>query len=290
MSRRSRKKSNLPKLLGLSTFLAIATGGLGFAMLQSAGLPTPDAYGCYAGVEQANTLVFIDSSEPRWNEGQARSLRNRLDEIYGALSFNEKLSVYTTEGDVVASGSLKPRFHVCGSARTANDLEAIGGAAASEGYLAKQRERLYEKRLAPQLDQLLTLTPPEERRQTSQSPVLETIQSLSRLPEVKPGSRLIVISDLIQNSDSFQFCRTQNDMPPFSILKNRSVYLKRLKPRSLEGVEVEILYLQRHGLGQGELAHCYGEEEIRKFFEDYFSDNGVTELNFVRIRDGYTGL
>lgn len=287
--RRSRRKNNLLKLVSLFTFLVVSVGGLAFVMFDIAGRPTPDSYGCYSGIEQANTIVFVDPSAPRWNEVQARSLRNRLDEIYRSLSLNEKLSVYTTEGDVVASGSLKPRFHICGQAQSAADLEAIGAASASDEYLAKQRERLYEKQLAPQLDQLLSLTPPEERQQNYQSPILETIQSLSRLREMKPGSRLIIVSDLIQNSDSVQFCRTQNDMPPFDVFKKRSAYQRRLKPQSLEGVEVEILYLQRRGLGRGELAHCYSEEEMRTFYEDYFADNGVTGINFVRIRDGYTG-
>lgn len=282
--RRRNQHNNMSKLLALSGALALCIGGLIFAALQAYDTRTPDKMGCFADLSQPQTVVFVDASEPRWNEEQRRSLRRYFDEQYNGLTFNERLSVYTTEGDVI-SDIMPPRFHICGQAKTAPELEAIGAQGGTAGYLQKQRQHLYEKVLAPQLDRLLSLTPDDARRQSSQSPILEQVKSLSR--KLKPGSRLMIISDLIQNSDSVQFCRVHNDMPPFADFKKRQVYLSRLKPQSLEGVEVEILMLQRPGYGQTGLGFCRDEEELRDFWRGYFMDNGVSDPRFIRIRHGY---
>ena len=282
---RRRSKHNMPKLLALAGALALCIGGLIFAALQAYGARTPDKMGCFSDLSQLQTILFVDASEPRWNEEQRRSLRHYFDELYNSLAFNERLSFYTTEGDVI-SDIMPPRFHICGQARTAAELEAVNAQGGTAGYLQKQHERLYKHVFAPQLDGLLSLKPDEARRQSSQSPVLEQVKSLSR--KLKLGSRLILASDLIQNSDSAQFCRVQNDMPPFADFKKRRVYLSRLKPEPLEGVAVEVLMLQRAGYGQTGLGFCRDEEELRDFWRDYFLDNGAASVRFIRIRHGYT--
>lgn len=282
MSRRSRRK-NLPKILGLSAALAVCVGGAGVAAWQTMGVRTPDRFGCFNGVPQKHTVVMVDASTPRWNDEQGRSLRQYLDQLFVNLDFNERLSVYTTEADALASVAA-PRFHVCGQATSPDELEAAGAQSGSEGYLQKQRERLYQKVLAPQLDALLAQNPSAERRQSSQSPVLEMIADLSRTA-IPAGGRLVVISDMIQNSDSLQFCTTKNDMPRYAALKKRSIY-QRIKPNSLDGVQVDVLMLQRVGYG----TYCASEEEIKNFYRDYFVDAGVANPNFIRIRHGIVGL
>lgn len=284
MKYKARRHSaiNLKSLL-TGTFLAILMAGLGYATFKSLGQITPDAHGCYESINQASTFVLVDASEPRFNEEQARSLRTYFDKLYAALAFNERLSFVTSEADQIASIAA-PRFHVCGQAKTPEQLEAVGAASAQAGYLKKQRERLYGKIVGPELDALLSVTPDENRRQLYQSPIMEMIADISRLPDLKPGSRIIIVSDLIQNSDSVQFCRVRNDMPPFHVFKERPVYA-RLKPKSLQGIEVEILMIQRWGYGQADLEYCAHEDELMAFWRDYLTDNGA-QVNVIRIRNG----
>jgi len=58
-----------------------------------------------------------------------------------------------------------------------------------------------------------------------------------------------------------------------------------LKPKSLQGVEVEILLIQRMGYSQQGYDFCSGEKELMKFWQAYFADNGA-DVHFIRIRHG----
>lgn len=284
--RRRRKNQDLPKIVILSAVLVLCTGALGYTVFTTAGQPIADRYGCFDDLEQRHTVVLFDASEPRLNTEQHRSVRHYLDELYVNLGFNERLSFITTEGDQISSMP-KARFHVCGAARNTEELENAGAQGASTGYLKKQKQRLYDTVYAPQIDAMLSPTPDETRKQVSQSPMLEMIKNISMMRDFAPGSRLIVLSDLLQNSDTAQFCIKRGDMPSFGVLRTRE-YWQRLTPRSLEGIEVTVLLLQRYGYGQGVFRYCKNEEELTTFWRDYFIGNGATNPVFIRIRDGHT--
>jgi hypothetical protein len=285
--RRRKQNKDLPKIVMLIALLVTCVGGFGYMGVSTMGQPTPDQYGCFDEFEQRHTFVLFDASEPRLNVQQHRSVRHYMDELYANLGFNQRLSFITTEGDQISSMP-KARFHVCGAANSPEDLDNIGAQSASAGYLKKQKQRLYESVYAPQIEAMLSPTPDETRRQVSQSPVLEMIKNISNMRDFAPGSRLIVLSDLLQNSDSAQFCVKQNHMPPFRIFREREAYQQRLAPRSFEGVEVEVLLLQRYGYGQSFLKYCKSEEELTTFWRDYFTGNGAVNPAFIRIRDGHT--
>lgn len=277
-----RKAFNLKTIINM-ILLVFCTSGLGYMALKSFGQHTPDAFGCFNVIKQPSTFVLFDASEPRFNEEQARSLRSYFDTLYDNLAFNERLSIFTSESDQIASIA-KPRLFVCGQATSPEQLQEIGAVTGQAGFLKKQKQRLYDKIVRPEFDAMLAKTPDENRRQLYQSPIMEMISDISRLPTLVSGSRIIIVSDLIQNSDSVQFCRVQNDMPKFRIFKDRPVYT-RLKPNSLKGVTVEVLMIQRIGYGQGGLEYCKSEDELAAFWKDYLTDNGA-EVHFIRIRSG----
>ena len=280
--RRKKQQRPMGKIIGLSGALATCVIGLVVAILM---LPsnTPDQFGCFEAVDAPSTHVFVDASEPRWNEEQQRALWRYFNQLFDSLAFNEQLKVYTSEGDTVAS-IMQPRFHVCGSATSPEHLDAINAPSGNAGYLKKQKQRLYEQVFKPELDKLLALKPDSARKQQYQSPVLETIKALSR--QLQPGDRLSVVSDLIQHTESFSFCRVRNDMPPFVTFEKRSIYQRRLKPQPLDGISVDVLMLQRFGYGRDEYAHCR-EDELQQFYEDFFTANGADALQVIRIRAGY---
>ena len=284
LKRRTRKQ--LPKMIALSAAVMAAMGGFGYMAHDTALRPVADEHGCFDGVIGGNTVVFADVSPPRWNGEQGGSLRSRLNQLYDSLAFNEKFTLFTTEGDLIGD-VLKPRLHLCGQASSSEELESVGAAPAQAGYLKRQKQRLYARKLAPELDTLLSENPDESRQQNYQSPILEQFVALSRRPELRAGTKLVIISDMIQNSESAHFCTVKGDMPPFAIFRKRQVYLERLQPESLEGIEVEVLMLQRYGYGmKGALPYCRDEEEIKTFYRDYFHAAGVKKMRFVRIRQG----
>lgn len=282
--RRRSSGNNTFKLIGLSLVVALGISGFGYITWQSMGQQTADEFGCYADVYQKKMAVIVDASEPRWDAVQGRALHTYFRQLYDGLAFNERLSVYTTEGDKVAS-VVSPRFTVCGQAKSPEDLAAVNAPEAQAGYLKREKERLFEKVLEPELNKLLSLSPDESRRQLHESPVLEMILAVANSSKLEPGDRLVSIGDMIQNSESARFCTKQNDMPRFTAFKKRRIYQGRLKPRSLAGIEVEALMLLRGGYGP----FCSSEDEIRAFWQDYFEDNGATQVQFTRIRGGFSG-
>ena len=282
MRRRSRQ-NNLPKVIALSSAIALGTAGLGYITLQSMGKPTQDHFGCYEGFEQAQTVVLFDVSEPKFNDEQARSIQRYFKQLYNNdLQFNERLSIVTTAEDQVGSIP-KPSFQICGQSTNVQELEAIGAEVASQGYLAKQKERLYEKILAPALHEIVS--PDTKSRQRYQSPVLEMVAGIRRFHPLNPGDRLVIVSDLIQHSNALQFCKSQNHMPPFSTFKNKSVY-SRLRPASLEDIDINVLMIERFSYGVGDLSFCYNFGEIRQFWFDYFVANGAESPEIIQIRHG----
>lgn len=278
-----RRKAITFKTMIYSGLLVLCVSGLGYFTFQSYGQRRADAFGCFDEIDQAQTFVLFDASEPRFNEEQARSLEIYFQRLYEGLKFNERLSFITSEADQIASMA-SPRFHVCGQTTSPSDLEAVGAASGEAGYLKKQKERIYQKIVAPELKALLAENPDESRRQRHQSPIMEMIGDASQLKSLRPGSRIILVSDLIQNSDSVQFCRVQNDMPPFRHFKQSPVYA-RLKPASLKDVDVEVLMIQRTGYGHAIYEYCASEDELMTFWRTYLEDNGA-HAHFVRIRHG----
>ncbi len=281
----SRHKTNWPLIIGASLALIICIVSLGYAAYQAYGKPVADRYGCFDGVSGRQTFVLIDASEPRFDADQQRALHRYFRQLYDGLGFGDRVSVYTTEGDQQAS-VLAPRFHVCGPATEPGQLTAIGAETGPAGYLKKQRTRLYEQRFLPELGAVLDDSPDKGRRQSWQSPILEMVADLSRQPGVKAGAKIVLVSDLVQNTpDSAQFCRVQNDMPRFAHFARRAVYHDRLKPHALNGIAVDLLMLQRRSYGP----HCRDEDEIRRFWVDYFRANGAVGLRVIRLRHGMGG-
>jgi hypothetical protein len=248
-----------------------------------------DPYGCYNDVYQKQTAVIVDVSEPRFDSTQARSLNTYLTQVYNGLAFNERLSVFTTAESEMSSVA-SPSFSVCGQATKSRELEEVGAPAAQSGYLKRQKQKLFNKIVKPKLDKLLTLNPDETQKQLYESPILEMIKSVVRDVNLESGDRMVIISDMIQNSsESASFCRKKGDMPSFSTFKKRNFYQGRLKPRSIDSVEVEVLMLLRGSYGRTGLEYCSSEDEIRNFWLGYFKENFGTIANFIRIRQGSSG-
>ena len=285
MSSRRKKSNERNNLIAGGVVLAAAVAAIGYVGVRSINVPVPDELGCYAELDQRTTAVWIDPSGPRFDADQIRSLKNYfLDKL--DIGFNERLDVYTSEKDVQTS-IMQPRFSACGYARNGQELVDAGLEPVQLGYLKRQREKQRKEILEPEFSAIFTANPDPSRLQEFQSPVLESFYGIA-WNGLESGDRLIAVTDLLQNTESGRFCTVQGDMPRFEAFKEREVY-ERLKPRSLEGVEVTVLMLIREGYGQAELPYCSSEEELKTFFSAYFADNGAS-VEFIRLRQGIGDL
>ena len=283
--RKSKESNNMVKTAVMGTAAAIGCIGLGIATFLSMNEPIADEYGCYDALPSAgHKVVVFDTSEPRWNNVQHRSLLHHFESLFSTLAFNQRLSVYTNEGDK-ASSVLRPAFILCGVGTSPQEWVDNGLDEVSAGFLKKRRENVYNERVKPYLDTLLALKASEDQYQNSQSPLLEIMGQLSKTA-LASGDSVEFITDGVQFTESAQFCRSFNDMPPYSAFQKRAVFRNRLAPNTFNGIDVNMLMLQRDGYGQDWLKHCH-EDEIAAFWRDYFTDNGAGNFFLTRVRLGH---
>ena len=286
--RRSRNRSRV-KNQGLKAALCgviVLFGAAGsYALWSSLGTARADEFGCF-GEPISHTVMWLDYSPPRWGKSQARDIDTVFKRTwYDDLRFNERFTLVTTEGDRISSLG-KERLRLCGTARTPGELEAVGAAIPQNGaFLTQERERRFKSKVAPVIDELLEETPPDARVRVGHSPILEAMQSISRrrdFSEELGGRRLIVVSDLVQNTtDVAKFCAVQGDLPSFAKFQARLAE-KGLEPDSFDGAEVDLLLLLRYGLGGPDFPYCT-ERELREFWTDYFTAYGAAKVRVHRL-------
>lgn len=277
----------LPVLGGVG--VSVLALGIGYITVQDLNTLKPDEEtGCYTQTAaHDSTIAFVDSSDPGVDAVQSRDLVRAFTNLYERdLGFNERFSVITTQESRI--GTIPdPVIELCGTAKSSADLESIGAAGATTAFLKRQAEKVFEKKVAPQLSEIFAVNPTSANRQSRESPILEQIQSLSRLPafsERAVQNQLIVVSDMLQNTTELQFCSTQGHLPRFAKFKE-SPEFDRVRPASLAGTDVTIYMLVRGTLGEAPYAFCT-EPELTQWWKDFLTDAGAQSVEVIRIRQG----
>lgn len=285
-----RQGFSIPMLpaLGVLGGSALALG-IAYVAVQDLNTLKPDEEtGCYTQTTaQDSTVAFVDSSDPGFDNVQSRDLVRAFTNLYHRdLGFNERLSVTTTQESRI--GTIPdPVIELCGGAKSSAELENIGAAGATAAFLKRQSEKTFEKQVEPQLAEIFAVDPTAANRQSRESPILEQIQSLSRLPAFtdRAGQKqLILVSDMLQNTTDLQFCKTQGHLPSYFSFKE-SPEFDRVRPASLAGTDVTIYMLVRGMLGEAPYAFCT-EPELTKWWKDYLTDAGAQSVDVIRIRRG----
>lgn len=288
--RKSRRNRNshmtLPwKAAALAGTALAVLGTGGFIAAKDMNTVKPDEMGCYpVPGGQAQTTVLVDSSDPGFDAVQSRDLINGISrEFRDMLGFNERLSIVTTQESRIGSIP-NPVLTLCGSAKAPSDLEKVGASSATQAYLARQAEMNYEQKVLPELNGIFSTDPNERNRQRFESPILEQIQSVSRMSEFRnaTGNRLIIASDMLQNTQEVQFCQTKGHLPSFSKFKAKP-YFERVRPSPLNGADITVYMLIRGQLGKKPYPYCT-EQELRTFWTEYFQDAGAGNVEFIRVR------
>ena len=216
--RGNRRGFSIPWLPVLgSVGMAALLLGIGYITVNDLTAAKPDELGCYLQSDgSANTTALIDSSEPGFDVVQSRDLIHAFSRIVqNDLSFNERFSMVTTQESRIGTFP-PPVIQLCGSAKTSAELEAIGAAGATQAFLKRQAEDQFNTRVAPQLAAVFSINPSDADRQRRESPILEQIQNVVReydLSQDKGQQKLILVSDMIQNTSELQFCSTQGHLP-----------------------------------------------------------------------------
>lgn len=261
-------------VLGLGAFLVSAVMGSGPKELKT--------NGCIGdGLPGLSTVVVSDTSPPLWNEMQKRSMLEFFSLLFHErLRGNEKFTLYATTGN---DWSTVPMVKValCKPVRDGQEAVQVGGKDLAEPYLKNQDKLVWRKLYQPGIEAMLNIAP-NTKAVMMDSPILELTGSMSRIADLtgKPFSRLVLISDLIQNSDGLSFCYKPEQRVPSYEKFTASAHWRRLKPSPFTGVEVEVLLLER-----SQKLNCT-TDELEDFWKAYFLKNGAKSAKFIRLREG----
>lgn len=236
--------------------------GIGVALLLASSEPRLDPKSLCAANRASTGVasVLIDRTDPLSAVQEAR-VQDRLRQLeLHELRSNDLLEVW--ELHQTDEGPLRCMFAKYFPGRDANPLWA------NPAVVAKRCDSLF---WAPLLDALRS----PAARHVAHSPILSAVHELSEQSEFSPAKRrrtLLVISDLLENSDAGSFYTGREDFAAFRI----SAAFLRLKP-DLRGANVEVRYIVRPELSPA------ASERARCFWRDYFRASGAAVITFERL-------
>jgi hypothetical protein len=178
------------------------------------------------------TVLVVDVTDPM-NVAQRQDFLNQLDKLRSSVPRYGKLVI--AKVDAVSNRPLAPVITRCNPG-TANDVTDWTG---NKRMTQEKWEQGYKAPLDKAFDQLMNASG------AARSPILESIQSvnLTELQDAQFGDkprRLVVASDLLQNTDRISFYGQLPDPNDFTTSQEFS----RVRT-NLNGVDVELWMLQR---------------------------------------------
>jgi len=177
-------------------------------------------------------VLLVDVTDPM-NLPQRQDFSNQLDRLIDEIPRYGKLTI--AKVDPVGDRLLTPVITRCnpGSGRDVSDVDG------NPAQLQKMRQEQFLEPLRASLDSVLAASG------AKQSPILETIQSvnlteLQRADDKDTPKRLIIASDLLQNTGQISFYGTLPDARNLT----GSQQFSRVRT-DLRGVEIDLWMLQR---------------------------------------------
>lgn len=210
------------------------------------------------------TVVLIDRTDPL-SAIQREDLMRHLDQLKAALPIRTAIEVYSIGAD--QGDLLKPEGHRLCNAGRATDVDALTGN-------PRLTEKRWRERFSRPLDDLFERM--TQSATSPRSPIMEAIQSVAvtafgRLPERASYRRLVIVSDMLQNSDLLS---QYGKLIAFDQFKQQNQY-QRLRT-DLKGVEVELWYI-------GGRSPLQGRQHI-EFWQQYFANTGATLVRVSAIQ------
>jgi hypothetical protein len=245
-------------IVGCLLVLALGTG---LAALLQARIPVLDPMtACVAGqASPAATLVVIDRTDPD-TPAQVAAVRERLRRLEEELEPNEILSVWVLSD--LPEGSLRRVFCRCYPGRHANPLIQ------NARWVGRRCDSLFSQ----PLHSLVSALPGPER--APRSPILEALCTLGRVEigDAERPARLIVVSDLWQNSRSLSFYSGMPTFKGFASTPGSSGLIP-----DLHGADVEVLRIPRAGEDLG------AELRLIAFWEACLNAAGARSVRIRRL-------
>lgn len=254
------------RLLVVCVVIIIAIAITAMVVQQQTGTYGPDL--CREGRPiTGHTVVLIDMTDPL-AEAELVQLRKRIDLVKRGIPEGAKLSVFFI--DDKSADMLDEQFCKCnpGSGANANPLIS------APRMIAKK----WQASFGAPLDSALQKA--SQQLTSRSSPIMEAILYVTERDDFtqgSPGRQLIVVSDMIQNSER---CSMYNGDRDFGKFRHRGDSDDMIP--DLNGVKVEVDYLVRPQY------KAFQNQGLRDFWRGYFSEaHAAAPVRFRTIRGSY---
>jgi len=260
VSRRRRKKQNRQAVLNF-TIAGLAVAIIGFAFFALQPKPYDETTLCALTEElPPHTAVIIDKTD-EYSESQADLIAAVIRRTRDRLLVGERFTLFELD----ANGRFDPRgeFSLCNPGR------------GSQVNALFQNPEQIEKRFAEKFDQpmetaLADLVVPKE---APNSPIIEALARLGQtdlFSDRAPTRRIVLISDMLQNSDIFTAYGGGGGLPDtIADSLDTAQRLENTFGRSLSGVELEIRLIPRDRYVDMQRG------ALKDYWEEVFRDLGV---------------
>jgi len=210
------------------------------------------------------TIILIDTSD-KLNPIQKTSLNERLWNYVSNLDKNNhQILIFSVEN--IRDKNMEPILKICnpGDEKNANSL-----------FENKKIIRInFEKNFKNKIDDIFSELLNKESSQNS--PIMESIQSIAVSNFISNNNpqknRIIIISDLLQNTENFSFYKGNYDFEKFE-RGNNFRFLKA----DFNNAEIELYFLNR------KKDINLQNEKLRDFWIKYFQIQNATVTRFLPI-------
>jgi len=208
----------------------------------------------------SHTVLLVDRTDPLGKEGD-HLLQSTFERIVASLARDERFSIFIID----SNGSKAPPVLFSRCAPSDGD----------DAHWLYENRRLINrhwKRAFVEPVGIVALRL-REPAQASLSPIMETIQAVTRLPTFSPsiGDRTLVIaSDFLQNVPAYSHYRSLPDYESF----RKSLYAATVET-DLTDVKVELVYLPNPKAGSRQT------DEHRHFWLRYVSESGAGQMRLT---------
>ena len=237
---------------------------------------------CYPQDEQYQYAMLIDFSMTAENSHtQQQDLQTAMLRAYDALPANGQLSIFTTARNAKGGDLAVADFIVCRPPETQEEQTMLAGHSDSRQVLQKKAKDARDE-YAGQVARIVKDSQ-DETKTALYSPILESIQSVSRYYQNTRLNTLTLYTDGIQNSEILKFCKIKGHLPPFAHFVKLGEY-QDIKPEDFTGTHVNILLVESYILPSPGLEYC-SNRELRAFYPAFFEGHGAS-TQLTRIRYG----
>ena len=212
----------------------VAGGIIGLRiMVEKSRVPINAESMCPIAGPVAFTSILVDGTDT-FSPVQVADLQRYFLEFKDSLYKHEQVAIYAPR-EMSSEQLLRPTLKIC----SPGDAKGVGGLTANPQAI----QRKYERDFLAQIDKALGHS--LDAQGSATSPIMEMIQAvvIDSFPiQTTAPKRLIIVSDMLQNSDYYSHYR---DPISFDVLQENPEF--QHVSSNLSGVDVEILYIGRKG-------------------------------------------